>query len=132
MFRNAESRITMLAAEWWRAMQAGNTPGLSDQEAERYFDTADTIAAGLAELPATDASEIAAKVLIWAHEYRITGEPQPGTDVYALMSSMLADVIGFAGPRLELLAEDVIYDVDHADAPNTPENRQRSVFDTLH
>ena len=111
MFGTAESRITSLAAEWWRLMQAGDTPGLSDREAEGYFDAADAIVAQLALLPAADASEIAAKVLICACEYQ-NGEPLPGTNVYALMSSTLVDAIRFADPRLELLAENVICDID--------------------
>jgi hypothetical protein len=128
MFTATETRITTLAAEWWRLVQAGNTPGLSDPEAEWYFDAADAIVARLAELPAADASEIAAKVLICACEYRL-GEPLPGTDVYALMLSTLIDAARFAGPGLELLAENVICDTD---APDRPENQRRSASGGLH
>ena len=90
----------------------------------------DAIVARLAELPAADASEIAAKVLICACEYR-NGEPLPGTDVYALMLSTLIDAARFAGPGLELLAENVICDVD-TDAPDRPENQRRSASYGLH
>jgi len=130
MLSATESPITSLAAEWWRLVEAGNTPGLSDQESEWYFSTADEIIARLAELPAADASEIAAKVLICACEYR-NGEPLPGTDVHALLSSTLMDAIRFASPTLELLAGNVMCDVD-SDVRDNPENRRRTAVDRLH
>ncbi|HXR94062.1 MAG TPA: hypothetical protein VN750_27665 [Steroidobacteraceae bacterium] len=127
MFKVIESQITTLATEWWQLVQAGNTPGLSDREAEWYFDAADAIIARLVELPAADASDIAAKVLVCACEYR-NGEPLPGTDVHALMCSTVADAMRFAGPGLDRLAENV-FCKDDADEP---ENRQRSLSDSLH
>ena len=130
MFKVIESQITTLATEWWQLVQAGNTPGLSDREAEWYFDVADTIIARLVELPAADASDIAAKVLVCACEYR-NGEPLPGTGVHALMTSTVADAVRFAGPGLDRLAENVFCEED-ADAPDGPETRQRSLSDSLH
>lgn len=129
MLSAAKSPITTLAAEWWRLVEAGNKPGLSDQESEWYFRTADEIVAKLAELPAKDASEIAAKVLICASEYR-NGEPVPGTDVHALLSSTLMDAVRFASPTLEVLAGSVMCDVD-CDTP-AHDHRRRTASDRLH
>jgi hypothetical protein len=47
------------------------------------------------------------------------------------MSSTLADAIRFAGPKLALLAEHVICDLE-SDAPDRPESRRRSASDGLH
>jgi len=98
-----ESGVTALVAEWWRLLQAGNAPGVSDEEGERYFEEADAILSRLIELPAATAHDLAAKVLVCAYECR-SGEPGPGTFAHTLMSSTVVDAERFADPSLVDLA----------------------------
>lgn len=99
VFTAAESRVTALVAEWWRLLQAGNASDQLDHESERCFDKAAAIISRLVELPAANGSDLAAKVLVCVYEHR-RGEPIPGTDAYALMSSTAVDAARFADPRL--------------------------------
>lgn len=105
--RAFESRVTELVAEWWRLLEAANASDVSDKQGDRYVEAAGAILARLVELPAADAQDLAAKVLVCAYECRI-GEPGPGSYVRPILSSTVVDAERLADPCLVDLAANAL------------------------
>jgi hypothetical protein len=94
-----ETSPATLAAAWWELIRAAEEPDISARDSEALIGQADALLDRLAEMPATTAGALAAKVLVWNRE----GDGGETITGMRLWGSIVADAQQLAGPELAIV-----------------------------
>ena len=99
-----EATPAAFAVDWWQFVRAAEGAGIPDEDSKALIERADAVLDRLAEIPASTAADLAAKILAWNCECG-GGETIIGM---RLQASIVADAQRFAGPKLAGIMPDLM------------------------